>query len=115
MAAALPRAVSWMFAGARIDIAGPAMPLKLAALGAIYLSVVRVWLGDENQDLAKTMAALDRGLDRAKSLFGGGFGPTSPTEPAPTEGPVAETQPEPKPKPRAPRKPKAQQNDAEID
>jgi AcrR family transcriptional regulator len=124
LAAALPRAVSWMFAGARIDIAGPLMPLKLAALSAIYLSVVRVWLKDDNQDLSKTMAALDRGLDQAKALFGGDFGPTSPAEPTPTEGPVAETQPEPKPAVRAPREPAsgksvprksgAQQSDADV-
>jgi AcrR family transcriptional regulator len=115
LAAALPRAVAWMFAGARINIAGPLMPLKLAALGAIYLSVVRIWLKDDNQDLSRTMAALDRALDQAKTLFGGDFGPTSPAEPTPSEGPVAETQPEPKPSARPGKKPRAQQSDAEID
>jgi AcrR family transcriptional regulator len=115
LAAALPRAVAWMFAGARINIAGPLMPLRLAALSGIYLSVVRVWLKDDNQDLSRTMAALDRGLDQAKTLLGGDFGPTSPAEPAPSEGPVAETQPEPSPSTRPGKKTKAPQNDAEID
>jgi AcrR family transcriptional regulator len=114
LAAAMPRAVSWMFAGARINISGPMMPVKLAVLTGIYLSVVRVWLEDESQDLAKTMAALDRGLDKASTLLGGEFGPTSPTEPAPAEGPVAETQPEPEPASSGSDIPELPQNDAEI-
>ena len=115
LAAALPRAISWMFAGARIDIGGPLMPLKLAVLGGIYMSVVRVWFQDNDPDLAKTMAALDRGLDRAKTLLGGEFGPTRPVEPTPTEGPVAETQPEPEPPVRTAKKAKSPPPDVELD
>ena len=37
--------------GARIALAGPMMPLKLAALGGAYLFRFRAWLGDESQDL----------------------------------------------------------------
>src|SRR5579859_6325698 len=66
LAGALPRSAAWMFAGARIPIDGPLMPIKVAALGALYLSVLRTWLKDDSQDLAKTMAALDRQLDRAE-------------------------------------------------
>lgn len=69
LAASLPRSAAWMFAGARITVDGPLMPIKIAALGALYLSVLRTWLKDESQDLAKTMASLDRHLDRAESLL----------------------------------------------
>jgi AcrR family transcriptional regulator len=71
LAGALPRSTAWMFAGARIPIDGPLMPIKIAALGALYVSVLRTWLKDDGQDLAKTMAALDRQLDRAESLLCG--------------------------------------------
>jgi len=115
LALALPRSVSWMFAGARIAVNGPWMPVKLATLGAVYLSVFRVWLNDENQDLSKTMAALDRGLDRTKSLFGGDLGRTRPVGPIPTDGPAAVTEPEPEPKPKARRSAKAKPLSDEAD
>ena len=71
MACALPRSVSWMLAGARLPVGGPLMPLRLASVGAAYLSTFRVWLGDDSDDLPKTMAALDRNMDRVKNLLGG--------------------------------------------
>lgn len=107
LAGALPRSVAWMFSGARIAIAGPAMPLRLAALGGVYLSTLRVWFGDENQDLSKTMAHLDRQLNRAASLLSGDFGPTRPAEPMPSDGPPDIAEPEPGQKTAAP--PKAPQ------
>jgi AcrR family transcriptional regulator len=92
---ALPRTLGWMFTGARIAADGPAMPFKLAALGGVYLAVFRVWLDEENQDLSKTMATLDRQLDRAMSLIGGSFGRSRPSEPVPSEGPPDVAEPEP--------------------
>jgi hypothetical protein len=44
--------------------------LKLAAVGAAYLATFRIWLNDESEDLSKTMAALDRNMDRVKNLLG---------------------------------------------
>jgi hypothetical protein len=38
------------------------------ALTALYLFVLRTWLGDDGDDHAKTMAALDKGLKRAEML-----------------------------------------------
>ncbi|MEZ0226563.1 MAG: hypothetical protein ACAH83_18545 [Alphaproteobacteria bacterium] len=38
-------------------------PVCVAALGAVYLSLVDVWMKDETPDLSKTMAAIDRRLD----------------------------------------------------
>ena len=100
LAAALPRTVGWMFAGARIAVSGPAMPVKLAAMGGAYVATLRVWLGDDSQDLGKTMAALDRRLGQAMNLLGGSFGRTKPTEPPPPAGPPDVVEPEPKPAPK---------------
>jgi AcrR family transcriptional regulator len=95
LAAAMPRSIGWMFTGARIAVGGPAMPLKIAVLGGVYLATFRVWLDEESQDLSKTMATLDRQLDRAMSLIGGSFGGSSPAEPVPSEGPPDVAEPEP--------------------
>jgi AcrR family transcriptional regulator len=101
MAMAAPRTIGWMFTGARIAVDGPAMPFKLAVLGAVYLAAFRVWLNEESQDLSKTMATLDKQLDRAMSLIGGSFGRTGPSEPVPSEGPPDIAEPEPIPSPAA--------------
>ena len=42
--------------------------LRVKGLAAIYLAVLRVWLGDDSTDLAPTMAALDKRLRQAESL-----------------------------------------------
>jgi AcrR family transcriptional regulator len=109
LAAAMPRTVAWMFAGARMSIDWPAMPLKLAVMGGVYLSTFRVWLKDDAQDLGKTMAALDRHLDRAMSLLGGNNGQSQPGKPLTPQGPPDLVEPEPQapaakqPKARAPK------------
>jgi AcrR family transcriptional regulator len=108
LAASMPRSVARMFAGARIALNGPTMPLKLAVLGAAYLATFRVWLTDENQDLGKTMATLDKQLDRTMSLIGGTFGRSHPSEPVPSAGPPDVVAPEPAPveaPPASPAKP----------
>ncbi len=43
--------------------------LRIKGLAAIYLAVLRVWLGDDSDDLAPTMAALDKRLRQAESLI----------------------------------------------
>ena len=95
LAAAAPRTLGWMFTGARIAADGPAMPFKLAVLGGVYLAAFRVWLDEESQDLSKTMATLDKQLDRAMSLIGGSFGTSRPSGPVPSEGPPDVAEPEP--------------------
>lgn len=97
LAMAAPRTIGWMFTGARIAADGPAMPFKLAILGGVYLAAFRVWLNEESQDLSKTMATLDKQLDRAMSLIGGSFGHSRPSEPVPSEGPPDVAEPEPVP------------------
>jgi AcrR family transcriptional regulator len=100
LAAALPRTVGWMFTGARIAVAGPGMPIKLAALSGAYVATLRVWLSDDSQDLGKTMAALDKRLGQAMTFLGGGFGRTRPSEPSPEAAPPDIAEPEPKPAPK---------------
>lgn len=101
LACALPRSVAWMYSGARLAIDGPGMPIKLAALGGVYLSALRIWLTDDSQDLSKTMAGLDKRLDKLERLLSG-FGRTKPAEPGPAEptAPLSTTPIEPKAAPR---------------
>lgn len=64
------RSLQWMLEAARIPPWGLLASLQLKGLGLIYLSVFRVWLGDEGEDLAQTMAALDKALGRVDSILG---------------------------------------------
>lgn len=48
----------------------PASPLHIAGMGALYLSLGHVWTEDKTPDMAKTMAALDRRLDRLEQVMG---------------------------------------------
>lgn len=49
---------------------GPRGCLFAKALGGVWLATQRVWLRDESQDLAETMAALDKNLRRVVETFG---------------------------------------------
>lgn len=40
--------------------ASPLQPLQVAAFGALYISVVDVWIKDDTRDQSKTMAAIDK-------------------------------------------------------
>lgn len=66
----LGRSMAWMAESAGIDTSGPRGAARLAGLTCVYLAALRVWKDDESVDLAKTMAALDRYLDRAAQLAG---------------------------------------------
>ena len=59
---------SWLMAAARLDANGPLAALRGAGVVAIFLDAFRVWLGDKTEDMAKTMAALDRNLRRAERI-----------------------------------------------
>ncbi|MGH1456939.1 MAG: TetR family transcriptional regulator [Alphaproteobacteria bacterium] len=64
----LCRSMSWMLETAGIETSGIKGALKVAGLSGVYLKVLRVWKDDESADLAKTMAALDKALERAESV-----------------------------------------------
>lgn len=63
------RSLQWMLEAARIQPWGLLAPLQLKGLGLVYLSVLRVWLRDEGEDLAHTMATLDKALGRVDSIL----------------------------------------------
>lgn len=60
----LGRSMAWMLEAAGIDSSGTKGALKVAGLSAVYLLALRAWSKDESADLSKTMASLDRGLNR---------------------------------------------------
>lgn len=66
-AAGLRRSMSAMLEAAGIPATGLAGLLRAKGLVAVYLVAFRAWLGDESEDRAHTMAALDRALRRADS------------------------------------------------
>ncbi|MEE8351551.1 MAG: TetR/AcrR family transcriptional regulator, partial [Rhodospirillales bacterium] len=43
-------------------------PARVKGLSLIYANAFRVWLGDDSDDMARTMAALDKGLRFAEQL-----------------------------------------------
>jgi len=58
------RSMQWMLTAADISAAGPKGILRGQGLALLYASVLRIWLDDDDPGLARTMAALDRGLGR---------------------------------------------------
>jgi len=62
----LGRSMAWMLEAAGIDSSGIKGALKVAGLSAVYVYALRVWSKDDSADLSKTMAALDRGLNRVE-------------------------------------------------
>ncbi len=66
----LMASMAWMLEAAGLDSSGPVGLLRVKGLAAVHLWALRAWLGDDSRDLAKTMAALDRGLRQAEALAG---------------------------------------------
>jgi AcrR family transcriptional regulator len=64
------RSMQWMLTAADINAAGPGGILRGQGLALLYASVLRTWLDDEDAGLARTMAALDRGLARGARWAG---------------------------------------------
>ena len=59
------RSMKWLLDGASIPSTGIVGGLRVHGLLALWLYAVRAWEADESPDLSATMAAVDRGLDRA--------------------------------------------------
>ena len=68
-ACTLACSMAWMLEAARIGSSGFSGLLRIKGLALIYLPVLRVWLEDESDDMARTMAALDRRLGQADRLM----------------------------------------------
>lgn len=62
------RTLTWMLEAAGLDSSGLTGMVRANGLALIYLSVLRVWLEDESEDMSKTMAVLDKRLKRAEEL-----------------------------------------------
>ena len=62
----LGRSMAWMLEAAGMDTNGVKGAIKVAGLTGVYLYVLKQWMNDESADLSKTMAALDKGLNRAE-------------------------------------------------
>ena len=61
---ALRRSMRWMLEAAGLSSAGLQGRLRVKALMILYLSMLPVWLRDDSEDMARTMAVLDRRLKR---------------------------------------------------
>jgi hypothetical protein len=58
------RSQRWMLAAAGISTAGLQGAIRTQGLACLYADVMRTWFEDDDPGLARTMAALDRQLDR---------------------------------------------------
>ncbi len=83
------RSMVWLLEGAAVPASGLLGKLRAHGLLAIWLYALRAWERDESTDLSGTMAAVDRGLDRAmqaeRSLPGQTAAPLAPEEPGAAE------------------------------
>jgi len=65
----LSQSQTWMLRAADIQADGLDGQLRATGLGAVYGSVFRTWLKDDDPGLARTMAALDRRLRRGEEML----------------------------------------------
>lgn len=66
----LKKSFVMMLEAAGVNTSGPCGCLRVAGLKAVSAAALRAWMTDDTADLSKTMAALDRALDRAEKLAG---------------------------------------------
>src|SRR3954469_14257752 len=64
------RSQTWMLTAADIDAAGPRGMVRAQGLAMLFASVLRTWVDDEDEGLARTLAALDRALARGQRWSG---------------------------------------------
>ena len=62
----LLRSMRWMLEAADINAVGFVGDLRVKGLGVVYATTTGVWLKDDDEDMAQTMAALDKNLSRAE-------------------------------------------------
>jgi AcrR family transcriptional regulator len=97
LAARLGRSMAWMLEAAGISSSGCTGSVKVNGLALIYLDAIRVWMNDDSPDMARTMAAVDKGLRRAEQITRSVpmRSRRGAREPAGSEPPVQETPPAP--------------------
>jgi ubiquinone biosynthesis protein COQ9 len=65
LAQASLRSMAWLLDGVGVEIGGLRGALRVQGMQLVWLATVRAWQGDDSEDLAATMAALDQALTRA--------------------------------------------------
>ena len=65
----LLRSMTWSLETAGVSGAGPLGAMRVRGLAAVFMSSLLVFLRDDSDDLARTMAHLDRNLARADRLM----------------------------------------------
>ena len=68
---AVVNSMRFMLEAAGIDSEGSAGAIKLQGLAIAWARVMSVWLDDEEPELSKTMAALDKELTRGERMVAG--------------------------------------------
>ena len=66
----LKRSMAAMLEAAGFSTTGLRGLVRIEGLTLVYLQTLRVWLRDDSEDMAKTMASLDKQLRRADTLVG---------------------------------------------
>jgi AcrR family transcriptional regulator len=64
------RSQQWMLTAAGIGAAGPKGMIRAQGLALLYANVMRTWVDDDDEGLARTLAALDRELARGQRFVG---------------------------------------------
>lgn len=64
----LGRSMAWMLEAAGVEISGIKGAIRVAGLVGVYLNAVRIWVSDDSEDMSKTMAALDKSLNRVEQI-----------------------------------------------
>jgi len=64
------RSQTWMLTAADVDAAGPRGLIRAQGLAMLFASVLRTWMDDDDEGLARTLAALDRALARGQRWSG---------------------------------------------
>ena len=68
LAARLGRSMAWMLEAAGMSSSGCSGSVKVNGLALLYLDAIRAWMNDDSPDMARTMAAVDKGLRRAEQI-----------------------------------------------
>ena len=97
LAARLGRSMAWMLEAAGISSSGCTGSVKVNGLALLYLDAIRAWMNDDSPDMARTMAAVDKGLRRAEQIARRlpSRSRRAAREPTGSEPPVEETPPAP--------------------
>lgn len=65
----LKKSMLWILESAQVTSNGLRGATNILALTAIYAETLYAWQSDDSEDMAKTMATLDKALSRAQNIF----------------------------------------------